>query len=94
MTHEDTEFRDATIALDGHAFVRCLFTNCRLVYSGGQPPTLDTCSFDRFTFEFDGAASLTLSFLALLYHGGFQRVVDDTFERIRHEKNSGPVNVH
>jgi hypothetical protein len=60
-------FRDQTLSgpvrLDGGTFERCRFHKAVLVYSGGEPPRIEGCTFDGATFEFTGAAGRTLGLL-------------------------------
>ena len=52
-----------TVRLDGGTFRRCRFHKAVLIYSGGEPPTIEACTFDGATFEFAGAAGRTLALL-------------------------------
>lgn len=65
-THKDETFEDATVDLDGETFENCTFRNVTLAYSGGEPPVLDGCKFEEFTFDFRGAASNTALFMRAL----------------------------
>ena len=76
-------FIGETVVMDGLALQDCNFRDCRLVYRGGEPPKIRGCGFDGCRWEFDGAAALTLQFLAGLYHGGLEPVVEGTFASIR-----------
>ena len=51
------------IDLDSGSFANIAFKDAHLIYSGGQPPVFDQCSFDNTTFEFRGQASNTVNFL-------------------------------
>lgn len=64
--HENQTFENTTVELDGNTFVKCAFKNVTLTYSGGEPPYLDGCKFDDFTFDFRGAASNTAIFMRAL----------------------------
>jgi len=57
--------------LDGKIYKQCTFTNCTLVYSGGDLPVMDACRFDLCQWEFSDAANRTLNFL-----GGLCRMGD------------------
>lgn len=61
------EFRDQTLTgvqiLDGNIYIKCEFTNARLVYQGGAAPGFDSCAFEDTEFVFDGPAARTLGFL-------------------------------
>jgi len=56
--------------LDGKNYQRCTFTNCTLIYAGGQLPVMETCRFDGCRWQFDGAANRTLEFLGGLCRMG------------------------
>jgi hypothetical protein len=51
------------VILDNATFERCKFQGAVLVYTGGVPPTIRDCSFEKVSFEFDGAAGRTLAML-------------------------------
>jgi hypothetical protein len=51
-----------TIAVDDKHFVNCHFTDCTLIYAGGDFGWTDT-RFDRCNLQFAGAAGKTLAFL-------------------------------
>jgi hypothetical protein len=87
--HVNVTFENITIALDGQEFHACTFRNCRLIYSGGTPPVLDTCAFHGFSFIFAAAAGETLNFMRTMYHGGFQNLVDTTLNSIRKKAHPG-----
>ena len=69
--------------VDDKSFVNCKFKRCTLTYSGGNPPTLNGCSFEDCSWKFDAAAARTLGFLSGLYNGGFENVVESTFQEVR-----------
>lgn len=56
---EDLNQSDTTIILDGHYYLRCKFSNCRLVFSGGDYGWSET-SFDNTTIHWNGAAHRTI----------------------------------
>jgi hypothetical protein len=60
-------YRDRTLTgavrLDGGTFQRCRFHKAVLIYSGGEPPSLEGCTFDDASFEFADAAGRTLALL-------------------------------
>lgn len=62
-----TAYRDQTLTgpvrLDGGTFQRCRFHKAVLIYSGGEPPHIESCTFDGATFQFTGAAGRTLGLL-------------------------------
>ncbi len=76
-------FTGETLVVDGLAFDGCTLTDCRLIYRGGPPPAIKACRFDNCRWEFEDAAAQTLVFLTGLYHGGFESVVESTFDAVR-----------
>jgi hypothetical protein len=64
----------------------CLRNGCLpavMSYGGGGPPTLHGCTLGGCRWVFIGAADRTLQFMQAMYSGGFQDVVESTFEGIR-----------
>ncbi|MGZ3375530.1 MAG: hypothetical protein ACXU8S_02930 [Phenylobacterium sp.] len=51
------------VLLDGGTFDHCRFHKAALIYIGGTPPNLVSCSFRDVSFEFSGAAGRTVAFL-------------------------------
>ena len=49
--------------LDGWRFERCAFKGAVLIYSGSEPPQLESCRFEDVRFEFVGAAGRTLAMM-------------------------------
>jgi hypothetical protein len=72
------------IILDNATFERCKFQGAVLVYTGGVPPTIQNCSFETVSFEFDGAAGRTLAMLQAMSSAssGLREVFKASFPRI------------
>jgi hypothetical protein len=69
-----------SVATDGVRFVECRFEGAILVYSGGQPPVFERCSFANASWEFAGAALRTIQLLqAINAAPGGKSFVDDLF---------------
>jgi len=86
MLHSKSIFSKSTVELDGNAFDGCLFDQCQLVYSGGPPPSLVSCTFKGVTWSFSGAAANMLQFLSALYRGageGGQQFVESILQSVR-----------
>ena len=66
MHHVDETFEEVTVELDGHSFENCTFNNVVLRFAGGDL-TMTNCSFDRFSFQFDGALANGLFALYQLF---------------------------
>ena len=59
---ENKDSNRETIVLDDKFFVNCHFTNCNLMYSGGEMLSKDS-RFDNCPLQFSGAASRTVNLL-------------------------------
>jgi hypothetical protein len=83
--HKGSKFDNATVVLDGHQFVECEFTGCRLVYRGGELPALQHCHFMACTWLLEDAALRAVQFLRGVYHSGpgGKELVEDTLRHIR-----------
>lgn len=77
------KFAHESVNLDGNAYTNCRFVKCRLLFSGGGIPLISGCEFRDCRWQFGGTAANTIAFLAGLYQGGFDRVVEETFISIR-----------
>ncbi|MFL5298509.1 MAG: hypothetical protein ACJ798_19190 [Phenylobacterium sp.] len=67
---DNVSYNHETVVLDGEAFDACEFRACRLVYSGGEPPTFDACRFEDCEWKLEGAAALTLAHLRAMWNAG------------------------
>jgi hypothetical protein len=81
VTNEGNVYVNQNVQLDGNAFIRCRFTGCKLIYSGGMPPNFSHCEFSGSQFYFEGAAGNTVAFLKAMSspQSGLQRVLKDIF---------------
>jgi hypothetical protein len=72
------------IRLDNTSFEACAFQSATLVYAGGVPPSIQNCSFQGVTFEFEGAAAHTLSFLQAMTSrsSGFRDLFRASFPKL------------
>lgn len=77
-------FTDEVVELDNGEFVRCTFTRCTVVYSGGELPALVDNHFAECKWEFDGASARTLAFLTALHSAGgdTRRLVEQTIQNL------------
>lgn len=66
-TFEKQNFTGKSIKMDGNKFVRCTFTKCNLIFSGGDTSWQET-QFIECKLGFGGAASRTLQYLACFGH--------------------------
>jgi len=83
MKFNNHEFHNQNIELDNNEFNECKFTNCKILYFGFGPVKLGQNSFKDCHWEFTGNAGNTLAFLAHIYQGGAQELVDGLFNSIR-----------
>lgn len=90
---ENRVFRLQVLTLDNQEFVACEFRDCSLIYAGG-PCGLVGNTFVHTNFQFAGAAVATIKFLELLYRngGGFNELVEATFQAIREGSYTGREN--
>jgi hypothetical protein len=77
-----TIFNHETVTLDGESFEDCEFRECRLVYSGGEPPHFRDCRFDDCEWKFDDAAARTLAHLKLVWASGGKAPVQALIKEI------------
>ncbi len=82
----EKEFEFETINIDNKNFIKCVFTSCKLVYSGEGSVGLNGCTFNNCRWGFTGSASNTISFLKGMYHGMGEegkKILDRTIEDIK-----------
>lgn len=77
-----TIFNHETVYLDGEMFADCEFRQCRMVYSGGQPPAFDGCKFHDCDWRFDGEAANTLAHLKVVWAAGGKAQVQALIKEI------------
>jgi hypothetical protein len=77
-----TIYNHETVPLDGESFEDCEFRECRLVYSGGEPPHFRDCRFDDCEWKFDAAAARTLAHLKLVWASGGKAPVQALIKEI------------
>ena len=53
---KDCKFQGSTVVLDGHEYLRCEFSQSKIVVTRGNF-SLHDCSFDSCEFEFGGEAA-------------------------------------
>jgi hypothetical protein len=81
MPHGEA-YNHETVALDGEAFSDCEFRDCRLVYSGGEPPTFSGCKFDACDWRLDDAAARTVAYLKTVWLAGDKATVQTVIKGI------------
>lgn len=91
MRFSGKPFSGERIELDGNEYRNCKFTNCKIVYSGGEIPTLENNDFTSCVWLFEGAASRTLSFLTALHKGGGEQLVKDTVAAIMGQSSGNVI---
>lgn len=75
-------YTQETVLLDGEAFDGCEFTDCRLVYAGGDAPSFTDCRFNDCEWKFEDAAARTLGYLKLIWSAGAKSAVQSTIKDI------------
>lgn len=75
-------FTQENISLDGMSFADCEFRKCKLIYSGGEPPSFEDCRFDHCEWRFEGAAVRTLEHLKVVWGAGAKPVVQGLIKEI------------
>lgn len=75
-------YNHQTVALDGETFSDCEFAACRLIYSGGEPPTFESCRFADCEWKFEDAAANTLAFLKVMWSVGAKATVQSAIKEI------------
>ncbi len=86
MEHNGETMTDATEVIDGNQYNDCRFTNCKLVFRGGEIPRISGCHFENCQWQFDDAAERTLLFMRQLYHGmgtGGAQLIEATLSQLR-----------
>ncbi|MBU1378000.1 MAG: hypothetical protein KKE02_01470 [Alphaproteobacteria bacterium] len=83
-SHHEGKTFTGRVLLDGSSFERCRFQRAVLIYAGGAPPRLSDCVFTDATFEFQGAAARTLTFLQAMSapSSGLAAVFKASFNRL------------
>ena len=81
--HVKQSFIDRSLVVDGNEYIECSFLRCELIFAGGTIPTLDGNDFDSCLWKFDGPAARAVLFMGALYSGGWQALIDATFDGIR-----------
>ena len=75
-------YNHQTVVLDGEAFSDCEFEASRLIYSGGEAPTFQSCRFVDCEWKFEGAAAQTLAALKLMWSAGAKADVQTMIKEI------------
>lgn len=83
MKIEDRSYTFEEVVIDGNSYLRCSFTNCRLVYSGGEIPMFNDCEFRDSTVAFADQAKLTLLTMNMMYRSGFDDVIEFYLNEVR-----------
>jgi len=75
-------YNHETVPLDGERFSSCEFRDCRLVYSGGEPPVFDNCRIEDCEWRMEDAAERTLAFLKAVWGAGGKATVQGLIKEI------------
>lgn len=63
---KNKDFSGKKVELDGNRYEDCNFTNSKMTYAGGPPPSLIRCNFTGSGLTFNGAAANTVVLLQAL----------------------------
>ena len=93
MRYENLTLSNRTVLLDGDQFVKVVFDKCRIQYAGGVLPVLQETRFQGCTWNFVGAADLTIAFLRILYASGGKDDVGAQIIKIIQQSTNKPENL-
>lgn len=85
---KNSTFTNSAIKLDGNEYINCTFKKCEVIYAASGDVSLKGCKFFDTKFTFANSAQRTIQFMTALYHGGFKKIIEDTFENIRKGQHS------
>ncbi len=66
-TYQNERFANQRVDVDGNRYEACIFTDCRLVYRGGDKPSFSGCTFRQTNLQLEDAANRTAQYLQGLY---------------------------
>jgi len=81
--YENETFTNKNIVVDGNRYNACVFSNCALIFKGGELPTFDRCTFRSTGIQLDDAAQDTLDYLRVLSGVGLFANVDGVVNGIK-----------
>lgn len=93
MEHTGKSMTDATEVIDGNQYNDCRFTNCKLIFRGGELPRISGCHFENCQWQFEEAAERTLVLMRQLYHGmgpGGAQLIEATINQLRQPLAQNP----
>lgn len=64
VRHQGGTFSNTRVDLDDQTYEGCTFERCTIVFAGRGPYKLSGCTFTDCQFVLDGAAALTVKYLA------------------------------
>lgn len=80
--YQNESYTNETIKVDGNRYEACRFTNCVLVYRGGELPGFVRCAFPGTAIQLEEGAYQTLETLNRLYLAGAFGPIDRLIENI------------
>jgi hypothetical protein len=69
-------FRNVRVELDNQTFLDCTFEGCTIVFAARGPYKLNGCNFNNCQLALDGAAALTVKYLADMHRMNAPFVLD------------------
>ncbi|MEM7348552.1 MAG: hypothetical protein AAF485_30360 [Chloroflexota bacterium] len=74
------QYSNEDIVIDGNTYNGCSFSDCRLIYKGGDSPNFNDCTVRKSDLQLEGSAANTTEYLQSLYQvglrGGVDRILD------------------
>lgn len=82
-TYNNRMFANEDVEIDGHTFQLCSFSNCRLIFRGGDLPSLIGNRIDPdCSWTIRDAASRTVKLFQLIYANGGHGIADAIHQQI------------
>lgn len=82
MKHTGNHINGQRVDADGNEYEQCTFTDCQIIYSGGEIAKFTGCSFDGCRFALDGAAARTIAYVQGWSRAGNTHFVSEVVKAI------------
>jgi hypothetical protein len=67
MKYTEQKFNENNVTVDFNEYIRCEFTNSKIIFTGGDLPVFEDCTFSNCQFTLQARADNTLGYLSFLY---------------------------
>jgi len=67
MKYTAKKFDGDNVTVDFNEYVECEFSNCEIIFKGGNLPVFEKCVFNNCRFSLTEKADNTLGYLSFLY---------------------------